>query len=805
MDDRTLMVLEFDRIREMLAARASFQGGKELALALEPVNDLFLVKSAQDETTEARRFIDQSEAIPASGFTDIKELVDRGKRGGVLQGTDLLTLADTLMAARRLKKLIQRRSDDFPVLSAIAGKIGVFPGIEEEIARCIGTDGKVRDEASAELSDLRRRGTDLHARLRGVMEGFVHSPTTRSYLMDAIYTIRQDRYVLPVKQEYRSQVKGVAHDVSASGATVFIEPLAAVDLNNELLRVRVQEEAEVRRILARLSRLVGDSWQGLHETREALSHLDLALAKGSLSRDMGANEPLIDKDGRLDLLGARHPLLGQRAVPVDVRLGQDFDILVVTGPNTGGKTVTLKTVGLLVLMAAAGLHIPAERLSRVPLYPGIYADIGDEQSIEQNLSTFSSHMSNILRIGRDMPCGSLVLLDEIGAGTDPAEGAALAMALLEDFQRRGAQVIATTHYSELKYFAWSNKRMENASVEFDPRTLAPTFRLVIGVPGRSNALEIAGRLGFDDRLIGRARELLGMRHVEMESMLADLEKERRHATDEKREVERLRSELSNLRAQYERLVQDARSRREELLAEARAEARSILERARSEAREAIARLKLVAARQEHGNTPAAEALKEAESVRQGLNATRKAWAIQEVDAPAQGGAPNLPWKSARPAELRPGMRVMVRSIGLEGEVLEDPGSDGQVLVLVGAMRSRVPAGDLMVIDQPGTVTKKKVGRGSAHSVTREKAASVSTEIHLRRLTVDEALAQLDKYIDDAVLAGLDEVRIIHGKGTGTLRQAVVRYLKEHPQVVGYRPGDAAQGGLGVTVARLRPD
>lgn len=855
LDAHARRVLEFDKVVALLAARALTAPGRELAEALRPAATPQEARARLADTGEARRLLDREGEPPFEGVGDLRPVLGRAARGAAAEPAELLGLGRTLAAGRRLRRFLEGRAEAFPRLAVLAGGIGDFPGLLAEIRRCITPEGDVADDASPELAALRRRSRDLQARLRERLEAMVRSQALRPYLQEPLVTLREDRFVLPVRQEHRAQVPGIVHDQSASGATLFIEPVAVVELNNDLRRVSLEMRREEERALLGLSRRVAREGEALAATGAVLARLDLVLACGRLGRDMGATAPELGEDGVIDLPGARHPLLGERAVPVDVRLGRDFVTLVITGPNTGGKTVTLKTLGLLVLMAQSGLHVPAAPGSRVAFFGQVFADIGDEQSIEQSLSTFSSHMRNLVRIAAAAGPGTLVLLDELGAGTDPAEGAALGMALLEHLQAAGARTAATTHLSELKTFAYAREGMQNASVEFDVETLAPTYRLAIGLPGRSNAFEIAARLGLAPEIVRRARAFAGREHERVDALLAAVERERRALAAEREAAARLRAEAERLRGEAERRAERLererealRARREEVLASARAQARALVEEARREAAEAVARLRRAEA--EAGETGARAALLEAEAARQGLRRAGRrlggAGALPETLEAGVGDA-----EAPADGALTPGRAVRVRGTALSGRLLE-VSPDGRAAVQAGAMRLVVPAADVIPLSAgsagagggsggpgaagatgPAAAGRARGAAGGAgaagaarsaaaqppaaqsppvqplpararyQSLTRQKAAEVSTEIHLRRLTVDEALARLDKYLDDAALAGLEQVRIVHGKGTGTLRRAVAEFLRTHRLVADHRPGGEGEGGAGVTVARLK--
>lgn len=785
-DERALRVLEFDRIRAMLAERASSNYGKELALELMPLTDRERVMSLLAETSEARGLLRAAASVPLGGIHDLRPLLQRAAGGALLDPGELLSVADTIAAGRKLRRYLGEHRLDAPHLFALSERIGAFADLESAIKRAIDEHGEVADDASPELARVRRQQKIVAARIKDRLEAIIHSADSQKALQDPIITIREDRYVVPVKQELRSQLPGIVHDQSSSGATLFVEPLAVVELNNELRTLELRERDEVRRILHELSGLVGREADGLRETAEALATLDFAFARGKLSLDLNAVEPELSAAYSLEIRRGRHPLLTGRVVPIDVRLGVDFDTLVITGPNTGGKTVTLKTVGLLTLMMMSGLHVPAERGTRLAIFEDIFCDIGDEQSISQNLSTFSSHMTNIVRIVLAASPRSLVLLDELGAGTDPAEGAALAMSILEYLQAAGAKTIATTHYSELKTFAYTRERTENASVEFDVETLRPTFRLLIGLPGASNAFEISHRLGLPDPIIERARSFLSREDLRVDELIRQIEAKRIVLEEELRRADEERRRVRAAKEEYEARLRDLAAREQRTLERAQQQALEVLTRARREAEEVIKELRAAAA--------TGEAREREEAIQRARARLREA--RSEVAAPRDETV--AMWGPA-PADLKPGEAVEIRSLRQVGYVLSAPAADGQVLVQAGIMKIKVSLSDLQRVSESiKAPVKRPAGDGVGSGIE-----TISPEIDLRGLTADDAALRLDKYLDDAYLAGLASVRIIHGKGTGALRQAVRAQLQAHPHVKGQRPGALSEGGDGVTVAELK--
>jgi len=807
-EEHTLRVLEFDKVRTLLSARAGSVMAKELCLNLMPATDRGQVERLQQETGEARALANREAAVPLGGIRDIRGPLRRAAAGGVLEPPDLLEIGDTLRAARRLKQFLSREGGDFPLLTAYGGRIEVFTDLESEIGRAIGDEGELADGASDRLAQIRRRMRSLEGRVREALEGVVRSPQYQRMLQEPIVTVRAGRFVVPVKQEYRGQFPGVVHDQSASGATLFIEPLTAVRLNNELRQAGLDERDEIDRILRRLSALVGERSEEVRATLGVLAGLDFIFARAYLALDMDATEPLLEDEGIIELRQARHPLLKDEVVPIDVRVGDDFGVLVLTGPNTGGKTVTLKTVGLCCLMAQCGLQIPAARGTRLGVFPRIFADIGDEQSIEQSLSTFSSHMNNIVRIVGRADDESLVLLDEIGAGTDPLEGAALAMALLDHFLAAGSRVVATTHYSELKAYAFSRPGVQNASVEFDVETLRPTFRVVVGLPGRSNAFEIASRLGLSPEIIEAARDLVAPGEREVESLISEVHERRRRLEQadaevraERLEVERREEELAERQAWLD-------EQEHSVLEKAYAEARDVVRRARHEADAVVRNLRQELRRrpaQEPGRGTARALERAARTARERLEGVRSevTQRLQTLDE-GRGTEPRPAGEGERRPlrsdELVAGMSVFVRNLNQKGYVLELPSEPGgDVKVQVGVLKVFVDLSELLEAESEERDRQQR----ALAQFSLARTQDMSPELHLRGMTAEEALERLDKYLDEALLAGLSQVRIVHGKGTGTLRAAVGDYAAQDPRVAQFRLGERHEGGDGVTIIILQ--
>lgn len=788
MDERTLRTLEFAKIKEMLAERTATSLGREVVESLAPATDFLEVQHRQAETSEARRLYEAGRSIPLGGLHDLRPHVQRAVRGGMLEPGDLLEVADTAASSRRLKRFLEQQ-EGVPILTALSRMLGTFDHLEAEIRRAIDEAGEVRDDASPALAEIRRSKRILQNRMKERLEAFVRGPAAR-YLQDPIVTIREGRFVVPVKIEYRAQVPGIVHDQSASGSTLFIEPMEIVEMNNDLRELALKEREEVARILTRLSGLVARDADALLDTLQAVAQIDFASAKGRLSLDLDCVEPELVREPILEIRKGRHPLLKGRVVPIDVHIGIAFDTLVITGPNTGGKTVALKTMGLFALMAQAGLHLPAAPGTRVGVFQQVFVDIGDEQSIEQSLSTFSGHMTNIIRILDALDGPALVLLDELGAGTDPTEGAALAMSILEHLHRRGAKTVATTHYSELKTFAYTRARVENASVEFDVETLQPTYRLLIGVPGSSNAFEISRRLGLSPHIVDRARQFLTREQERVEDLIQGIHATRAELEKELAEARRLRAEAQRMREEYERRYGDAQRKAAEVVEKARAQAQQILATARREAEAVIAELKQALREQRE-----AERLQAIQSARDRLARARAAVEPTEEELRARR-------KGEVPQGLKPGDRVRIVSLDTTGYVLAEPDAQGNVLVQAGIIKMTVALEDLERAEEEPPAAAAG-GRTRARALGAAKARAISPEIDLRGLMVDEALERVDKFLDDAVLAGLDQVRIIHGKGTGALRKAVTEALRHDRRVVSYRLGGVGEGGDGVTVAKLK--
>jgi DNA mismatch repair protein MutS2 len=801
-DERTLAILDFPAVLERLAERCASPLGRERALALRPLGRRRAVEAEQRETAEARRLLQAGQALPLEGLHDVRDLVERAARGAVLGARELWRIGETAGCLGRLRAFCRARAEQAPALADWAEAIADLDEVHAEVTRCLHPDGEVLDAASPELAEARRLARRLEAALREKLEELLRTPQVQEALQEPLVTLRQDRFVLPVRADARAAVPGLVHDQSASGATLFVEPLAVVDLGNRLRAAQAAAAHEEARVLGRLSGLCGRDRDGWLRSLDAAGHLDFCLAKARLAEAWGAVPPELLEEPALDLRGARHPLL-ERPVPVDLQVGLGFDALVLTGPNTGGKTVSLKIAGLFACMAQAGLHLPAAE-ARVGVFPRICGDAGDEQGVAQNLSTFSSHMRAVVAALRAVVPGALVLLDELGAGTDPGEGAALAMAILEHLLAAGARVLVTTHYSELKAFAQRTPRVANAAVTFDPETLAPTYRLVLGVPGPSHALAIAERLGLPPAVVERARALQRPEERQVERMIADMAAEERRlreaaerAEAQAAEAEAVRRQLEEERAALEarraEWLESARRQAEQLLAEARREAEAALRELRRMLDQARRLEKEAAARAGGEAAEAASLTAVVEAARARRDALRRLHAsVVQPPAGARGS-----W--------HPGQPVRIRSLAREGVLLALPqeGKDG-ALVQLGTLRLHVPLDDLAPAAPTGEGSRGPLGSAPGPAAALLPAGrAVPTECDVRGCDRLEALARVDKALDDAVLAGLRQIRLIHGKGTGALREAIREFLRGHPQVESFRLADAGEGGAGATVVVLR--
>lgn len=792
MQEKTLRVLEFDKIVRMLVSLTASELGREIAEEVAPEADFGKIQRILKETSDGVSFVARKGSPPLGGIHDIRGSLKRVEIGGVLNPGELIKVADTLRACRNLKKYA---SDDVSmdadnIVNELIGLLTANKRLEDKISLCIVSEEEIADGASAALGNIRRQIRNLQGSIKDKLNDIVRSSKLQKYMQESIVTMRGDRYVIPVKQEYRTEIQGLVHDSSASGATIFIEPMAVVEANNEIKQLKIKELLEIERILSELSADVGEIIEELKANVSLLARLDFIFSKAKLSLDFNCVCPKLNSEGHIVIKKGRHPLLDQKmVVPIDFWIGDEFKTLVITGPNTGGKTVTLKTVGLFTLMTQAGLHVPANEGTQISVFDKVFADIGDEQSIEQSLSTFSSHMKNIVRILDDADDRSLVLFDELGAGTDPTEGAALAMSILERLHQAGARTVATTHYSELKVYAISTKGVENACCEFDVDTLRPTYKLLIGVPGKSNAFAISKRLGLTDDVLDRAKEFLSQEDIRFEDILMSIEQNRNVAEQERIKAEKYRLEIEGLKDELIDQKRRLDAQKDKMLREAREEARRLLLNARAEADEILTDMRKLEKEQEMAErNRAAEELRI--KLKNRLNTVEES--LVESVLPKQGYV-------KPPKNLKPGDSVLIVNLNQKGTVIDPPGKDGEAIIQAGIMKINVHVSNLRLVNEQ----KAEIQRTGAGRIGVSKTSSISTEIDLRGLNLDEAIDSVDKYLDDASIAGLHEVMIIHGKGTGILRNGIHQFLKSNPHVKSFRLGKYGEGESGVTVAELR--
>ena len=791
MNKKTLTKLEYNKIIELLTEQASSFSGKERCRKLKHMISLPDIQSAQEETAAAFTRIVKKGRPSFSGCNPVGDSLKRLEVGAALGSGELLRICKLLETAGRVKSYGRHETSDESedCLDALFQQLEPVAPLSAEIRRCILEEDEISDDASPALKHIRRSMGQINDKVHATLSGLVNG-SLRTYLQDPIITMRGDRYCIPVKAEYRSQVQGLIHDQSSTGSTLFIEPMSVVKLNNDLKELYGKEQEEIQVILARLSVDVAEYIDAIRTDYSVLTELDFIFARGILALDMNASMPLFNTDGRIYIREGRHPLLDKKkVVPITVMLGDAFDLLIITGPNTGGKTVSLKTVGLFTLMGQAGLHIPALDRSELAVFHDVYADIGDEQSIEQSLSTFSSHMTNIVSFLKQVDERSLVLFDELGAGTDPTEGAALAIAILNHLHGRGIRTMATTHYSELKVYALSTPGVENACCEFDLETLRPTYHLLIGIPGKSNAFAIAGKLGLPDYIIEEARTHLTEQDESFEDLLTDLETSKRTIQKEQEEIAAYRRELERLKAETKEKQEKLEAQRERILREANEKAHSILADAKETADETMRNFRKFGKE----SISAAEMEKERERLRKKMDAARSGMKME----------PQKPRKQHKPGDFKLGESVKVLSMNLTGSVTSLPDSKGNVTVQMGILRSQVHISDLEIIEEKPSYTAKQMQKTGKGKLKMGKSFSVSPEINLLGKTVDEAVAELDKYLDDASLAHLSTVRVVHGKGTGALRSGIHSYLKRQKHVKSFRLGVFGEGDAGVTIVELK--
>ena len=790
MNKKTLAKLEYNKIIELLTDHASSFSGKELCRRLKPMTSLSDIQIAQEETGAAFTRIVKKGRPSFGGCNPVNDSLRRLEIGGSLGSGELLRICKLLETAGRAKAYGRHDNadDTEDCLDSYFAQLNPVSILTTEIRRCIIEEDEISDEASPALKHIRRQMAQINDKVHATLSGMVNG-SLRTYLQDPIITMRGDRYCIPVKAEYRSQVPGMIHDQSSTGSTLFIEPMAVVKLNNDLKELYGKEQEEIQVILARLSADAAEYISDIQTDYTVLRTLDFIFAKGSLAIDMNASLPLFNTEGRIHIREGRHPLLDKRSVvPITLTLGDTFDLLIVTGPNTGGKTVSLKTVGLFTLMGQAGLHIPALDRSELAVFTEVYADIGDEQSIEQSLSTFSSHMTNIVSFLKKVDDQSLVLFDELGAGTDPTEGAALAISILNHLHMRGIRTMATTHYSELKVYALSTPGVENASCEFDVETLRPTYHLLIGIPGKSNAFAIAGKLGLPNFIIEDAKTRLTEQDESFEDILTDLETSRRTIEKEQETIASYKREIERLKQETQKKQEKLEEQRDRILREANEKAHAILAEAKETADETMRNFHKFG----KANISAAEMERERERIRKKMESTRSGMMKE----------PAKPKKEYKPSDFKLGESVKVLSMNINGTVASLPDNKGNLTVQMGILRSQVNINDLELVQEnsvngPGLEGKRK-GSGSS-GIKMSKSSSVSTEINLLGMTVDEAISHLDKYLDDAYIAHLSQVRVVHGKGTGALRAGIHKHLRKLKNVKEFHLAEYGEGDAGVTI------
>lgn len=799
MNEKALRILEYDKIINLLTEKATSAPGKELCKILKPMTDPAKIEEAQTQTADAFSRLIKGDRANFSGNKDISYSIKALEIGSALSASELLKISASLACAARAKAFSRTEHDDEieDSLQKFFANLEPLTPLQNEINRCILSEEEIADDASPTLKHIRRSinltNEKIHSQLTNMVNG-----SYRTYLQDAVITMRNNRYCIPVKSEYKGNVSGMIHDQSATGSTLFIEPTVIVNLNNQLKELAMQEQDEIERILAELSANASNFTNELANNYRLLTILDFIFARASLAIDMNASRPLFNDKRFINIRKGRHPLLHKNTVvPIDVNLGADFDLLVVTGPNTGGKTVSLKTVGLFTLMGQSGLHIPALDRSELGVFTQVYADIGDEQSIEQNLSTFSAHMTNTISILKNADENSLCIFDELGAGTDPTEGAALAIAILKHLHDKGIRTMATTHYSELKVFALTTPYVENACCEFDVETLRPTYRLLIGIPGKSNAFAISSKLGLSDEIIASAKEHISEEEENFEDLLTNLEDSRRTIEKERSEIQSYKAEIASLKQRLEQKQERLDAQKDNILRQANEEARKILQDAKDVADETI---------REFQKAGSQTTIKDLEKAR-----TKIRDKISEKNSRLKTPETKPTHKILKPNQLKPGDMVKVVTMGLKGTVSTLPDAKGDLFVQCGIIRSKVNIRDLVLIKEdamPGIANYKKSFSGSGTGsdsgrISMSKTATLSTEINLLGKTVDEAIAELDKYLDDAYLSHAPSVRIVHGKGTGALRQAVSKHLKRVSYVKSFHLGEYGEGDAGVTIAEFK--
>ncbi len=794
MNPKALKTLEYNKIIDKLTEFAGSALAKEMCHNLQPSTDLYEIQALQKETSDALSRIYQKGAVSFRGVRDIRGSIKRLEIGAIIGINELLSICSLLDVCSKVKAYSRNdRDPDFEdSLEAMFQALQPLTPVSSEIRRCIASEEELNDDASPALFKIRRSMRQINDKVHAQLQTMVNG-SARTYLQDAVVTMRNGRYCIPVKAEHRGQIPGMIHDQSSTGSTLFVEPMAVIKLNNDLRELELKEEKEIEMILATLSARCGEETEALRDDLDLLTKLDFIFARAQLSRSMNGTQPDFNEEGRILIKKGRHPLLDKKkVVPIDIQLGKDFELLIITGPNTGGKTVSLKTVGLFTLMGQAGLHIPAFDHSELSVFHEVFADIGDEQSIEQSLSTFSAHMTNTVSILKEADDRSLVLFDELGAGTDPTEGAALAIAILSNLHRRGSRVMATTHYSELKVFALSTPGVENGCCEFDVETLRPTYRLLIGVPGKSNAFAISQKLGLSQDIIEEAKTHLTKQDEDFEDLLADLEQKRVTIEQERDQINSYKEEIRELKQRLESKQEKLDLSRDKILREANEQARNILQEAKDYADTTIRNF------QKYGKAAGVSA-KDMEKERGKL---REKMSTVDKKLSAKNAAPKKSHKQLTAKDLHIGDSIKVLSLNLKGTVSTLPDAKGNLFVQMGILRSQVNIRDLEKLDDT-VITGGNFSKTGSGKIKMSKSASVSTEINLLGKTVDEAIMELDKYLDDAYIAHLPSVRIVHGKGTGALRKGVHNYLRRQKHVKSYRLGEFGEGDAGVTIVEFK--
>ena len=793
MNQKALETLEYKKIIAQLKREMGSAASAKLADELTPLTSEKIIKEELRSTTEAVDLIVRKGPLPTGGIYDIREALLLAKKGGSLTMRQLLEVQNVLGISSEVVAFMH--DDALPELKYIGEMVDLiveFTALEKEISRCILTEDEMADNASPKLKDIRRSIHQQNQAIKNKLSRIITSSSNKTYLQDAIVTMRDGRYVIPVKQEYRSFFPGMVHDQSKGGATLFIEPQGVVELNNKLRELEVEEQLEIARILAELSSRVAEHYREIRSNLELLTKLDFIMAKGKLSCKMHASEPKIDVDGELRLISARHPLIEyKKAVPIDIKIGGDYRTLIITGPNTGGKTVSLKTAGLLVMMAQSGLHIPASHASTLPIFGDVFADIGDEQSIEQSLSTFSSHMKNIVSIIDKASYDSLVLVDELGAGTDPTEGAALAIAILERFYDSGALTMATTHYNELKKYALATSGVENAAMEFDVETLTPTYRLLIGVPGKSNAFEISKKLGLSESVIERASEHIKHGDMEFENVISSIEDDKRKAAADRLDAESMRAEIEERLKKLEEKEHELSEKRADIIAEAKREARELLRETKSAVKDVQKDLRRLQKSGAHTNLNTGALEKSRRKINEAEDLVSEKVVKQVNSEPVSADT------------LKVGDRVKLLTLGQNGTILSLPDEKGNLMINIGALKVKARLQDLMLINE-GKDRKPQAKSSSKYgSLLRSKSSSVSASINVMGKNLDDALADVEKYLDDVYMAGLDMASIIHGRGGGILKDGIRQMLKRKKYVDSFGAASYNDGGEGVTIVRMK--